>query len=199
MADERNKPQQPNGGSQDQHRQDPHRDLGVITVEAACRRCQNPSFGPTMTILRGRWSHAELFGMDAGELLKMPDVPGTHITLDARRRTGKIWDPLHNDEELRRRAFAVYKSTQRQECGLKPDKDYADMTDGDIKTWLREIRKMLDAKMVVLAPGSAQVPSMKDIMALPGKTRQEFFNNSPRAIRYLEDTQEYKDRMLQQA
>jgi hypothetical protein len=187
-----------------------------VVIEVADDRNRNPIFPPNRATLRGRWNRANLRGSERVEQLEaFPDLPGSHIALDGRRRQADIYDPLSEDcgdlptclragerAETLLQAQQVYKRVFNRDCGPHPKTTVKDMTDTDIKTWLYWMRRLVDGTPVLTDEHhqksggpcarvvSGHMPDLDDILKMPGKIRQEFFNSRAGHKAFLGETKD---------
>jgi hypothetical protein len=144
-----------------------------FVVEIATRLNQNVFFHPVGETLRGRWLTANVSPMSLNsEILKVGDLPGVRIRVDAPRRKADIFDPMGLPEK--RDALEGFQKRCRAELssmfneGPLPAKTYQNMSDTDLKTWIYWIRRLVNVNHVEIISGS--VPTLEEIEALPGKT-----------------------------
>lgn len=166
---------------------------GDVTIEISCPRNRSLVFQPTKTILRGRWRRSELFGNELGSegMDRLPDpIPGLRITLDGRRKTARIFDPLEGEPELLKRVSdAIYAMESiRHKVTFEKAVERKDMNETDIKTWLHWMRRALDQNFAFVVSGS--LPTEEQIKALPGKTRCCAFSNDRKGRKFKEETEE---------
>jgi hypothetical protein len=102
------------------------------------------------------------------------EIPGMELHVNPAKRTYRIQDPLHGDEELGRR---IYRALERDERPMTigdrdrkivegvPPQD-GTLNEDEMKTLCREMLRFLEADLATMARGPR--PSMKEIDALPG-------------------------------
>lgn len=168
-----------------------------IEIEIADERNRNVMWGPTMQLLRGAWSRANLHSDEmVEELGKMPNIPGMRIRLSIERRVALIYDPLalpHN-EELKDKIAAIIFERWRVKQGPEKPTERKNLDADEIKTWLYGMRRRLDDNKCRMITG--ELPTLDVIETLPGRTRIEMFNNSARACRWKEDFSKYLDMIV---
>lgn len=163
-------------------------DLGEIVVEVGDNHNRHIAFGPPRLTLRGWWKRENLLGYTMDQTMaKMPNIPGQCIVINCRQRVLRITDPLADPDnrELLQDIRRIYKEAFKVDGG--PEKEYReeDVSDTRLKSWLWEVRKMLDNKQGRVLSG--EVPSAEKIAALPGYRGTEYYNTSARARKYLEE------------
>lgn len=174
---------------------DPYRDLGEITIEVATKHCGSLQFCAVTPArnLRGRWDRSKLYGESInGPLSQMPDIPGMYISIDPKRRRARIYDPLTLEEnkDLLYTMEKIWNQTNQEAAGPGKETIRENMDDTQIKTYLHWMRRAVDDRCAREIPGSARLPSLKEIARLPGKTRVEIRSNLSRNVKYLEDMPE---------
>lgn len=168
-----------------------------IEIEFGDDRNRVMLWGPTQEKLRGHWKRANLNADELVEgLVKMPDLPGQRIMLNAGRRMAVVYDPLalkENAADAERVAAVIYEF-YRVKCGPAQAVEKKDMDADDIKTWLYLMRRHVDAKKARVTKGT--LPTAAELEKLPGRSRVEYFNNSHRACKWREEFGEWLDKVL---
>jgi hypothetical protein len=147
-------------------------------------------FPPAKTKLRGHWSRNCLTPSEAsGESLgQMPaEIPGICIAIDVSRHTVKIFDPLGlpNNKRLLEDLIIQMKAFDGSRPKPWDTKEYKDQSPTQMKTALWWSARLVQASAARVVGG--EMPPMKVIEGLPGKTRIELYNNSANAVKFRED------------
>jgi len=163
---------------------------GQIVIELADAHNSYHTWGPTQERYRGRWLNANVPSQQKdqdGVVDAIGDIPGIRIAVDVSRKRAVIFDALGLPEyaDLLEKLTKVWKRARNEDC--KPDKSTIkeNMSDSDVKSWLRGMRIKLDNNQAIEISG--RVPTLEEIERLPGKTRIEYFNSSAKARKYRED------------
>lgn len=146
-------------------------------------------FPPTQERLRGRWNWAEVQHLSISEAYRqhasqVPVIPGICIVLDTDAASGTIFDPLKEDEkgqEVWRKLQLVEKAAGNP-SGLSKPKDIVTQSDLDedaIKEWLYWIVRGVEAGHARLMDGSAPLPNLRDVKAMPGKRQADPLRKTP--------------------
>jgi hypothetical protein len=170
------------------------RRLGEILVEIADERNSNVMWPITKVLLRGRWARVNTLGQTMAQVMQpLPDIPGLHVGVDCARKLSKILDPLNEprNAELVKKIQAVLKEAFRQVYGPEKDVVQEGLSDGEIKSWLYWMRRLVDNGQAVVIKG--ELPDLKAIRALPGKIAIENYNSSSRAVKFLEDAERLEE------
>jgi hypothetical protein len=113
--------------------------LGEIVIEIAGNRNRQLLFGPTGQRLRGRWDSHSLAPGDTSQagLMKMPQIPGMYVTLNARDRVGKVEDPLGFPENrvLAMEVSRIHKGVFNQDVTAVPPLVRDGLMPEDVATW----------------------------------------------------------------
>jgi len=161
--------------------------MAQYIVEIAAPRNRNVRFGPTLERLRGRWSHTVTGGRSVHESLSRlhmvaPEIPGIYLSLDTKIREAKRYDPLRETEEGRRLWVQIEEvcDLYHEYFGRRKPWDtavYPNMHANDMKTWLFEMRKLVDAGLARPVSGSDPLPDLDKIRQLPGGRMTNFWTN----------------------
>lgn len=166
---------------------DPRR-MTEVVIEIGGDRCRQVLWPLSKEPLRGAWRRGNLVGTTMHQIMQaMPDLPGQHVSLDAARKVGRIFDPLNDPRmaEVLRKAQAVHKEAFRTEAGAAEDKRFEHLTDDEVKTWLYYMRRIVDCGEARVVHG--ELPTLEQLETLPGRTRTECYNSSSRSRRWRED------------
>lgn len=177
----------------------------TITVELVNERLGGVFFGPMGEWLRSRYRKSVLQKdefIEATSLLP-EEIPGIQITVDVQNKRIIVVDPLSLPSN--KQILDKISSAMRSANGNAPPSGYftwqpkENCTNSEIKTWLFEIRKLLDAPtfqskewrdnpskkrggpMAEIMNGG-KIPSRQEIEKMPGERETEFFSNSHAAI-----------------
>ncbi len=165
--------------------------MASVVIEIASDKNRQYMWPMNMSNLRGRWTRANLIGVTMAPVLaSMPDLPGMRIMVDPARSSARIFDPLAEpaNAELLERARKVHKEAFRVEAGADRTMDFPSLTPDELKSWLHCVRKAVDGRHAEVVHG--MLPTAEQIAGLPGKTRTQHFDQSPRSQKYLEDAAE---------
>lgn len=164
------------------------RSILPVVIEIANDKNRQYMWPMNMVVLRGRWTRAHLIGVTMAPVMaSMPDIPGMRVMVDASRSFARVFDPLAEpgNEEVRVRAAKVHKEAFRVEAGPENETRYDNLTADEVKSWLHCMRRAVDGGHAEVVHGS--LPTAEQIASLPGRTRTEHFDQSPRARKYLEE------------
>jgi hypothetical protein len=152
---------------------------GEIVIELGTKQNQKVLFHPTGETFRGRWEDSMMKGQSSvnfPELQSLPDVPGIHISINARQGNGRIYDPLAASEH---RALVVKLQAIGKKIDGKPgapvlspdgpSERKMELNVSQVKTWLYWMRILVDSGCAVERKG--ELPEMEDIEALEGRTQ----------------------------
>lgn len=142
-------------------------------------RNSNWWFGPASRALRGRWHFGTVADKGLGEwstgLSRVcREIPGECVYVDLAKKEWGIFDPMTETEDGQRRAEkikAYYKANPLMgaEPSFKRRVSFPITSPDQIKDLLYWMRRGLDSKCCVVPPGAPKLPSMNEIIALPGK------------------------------
>lgn len=131
----------------------------------------------------------------ARALSSFPRTPGMHLTIDPRRATYKISDPLFKNEALLHRIHQHFKESGRGSVQVKGVSPTEGVLDRDrMKTLCREVSQLIAAGHMKAVAGA--VPNEEDIEELPG----EFLLNPGSTVqntqpRYEKDFEEWVSKL----
>lgn len=151
---------------------------------------QNEShiFAPTRLRVRGRWDFGNTAARNLGSesLREMARdvrvIPGQHIALDTDQMSGAIFDPLNQTDEGKRTWARIAGIVKRYRAEFGSDlapgdpKEYSRLSADDVKTWLWEMRTLLNSNQAQQVSGSDVIPSLEEIARMPGKRVRDPFN-----------------------
>lgn len=171
-----------------------------ITIEIASKNSNRVVFKPLLSKpLRGRWTIASTGGESTAEVLRQlmavaPEIPGIRIAIDPQKRQARVYDPLGLPENktLQEEIARVLNNHQQWGWGAAPwpTATRDEMSANDIKTWLYEMRRLVDSGLAVIVSGSATLPSLAEIRSkAPGRRTRMFFDTSQQ----LAETSVYAD------
>lgn len=153
--------------------------LSEISIEICGPQNECVMFDPTQNKLRGRWSHHVSSGRSMHESLSRVQaassvIPGMCVAITPQAASGRIFDPLRETEagrDIWKRIAPILKAFENffENGRPVPQKDFASLTADDIKEWLFRMRQLVDTGMAVLTPESAPLPTLAEIVAMPGK------------------------------
>lgn len=171
-----------------------------LTIESANSRLGPVVFNPTKSKLRARFNKGSMIGDEhVASTDMLPDgIPGQRITINIRERRAVIFDPLELPEyrDMLATITAANRSTPMGKAATYyPRETYENLTNSEIKTWLYEIRKLLD-QPTHMTPGwgrdnrperrggplailiDGKIPTRQEIEDMPGELHCNFFSNS---------------------
>lgn len=170
-----------------------------ITIEAEGELNRSTLFRPTMSKLRGAWLGANVPGVDCHQSLaqlmaKVPRIPGHRVSVNLETRTLRVYDPLHETDEGKA-IWAQIKPVLDSEANydkMQPVEGttITEATNDQIKTWLWNMRDLVDSKCAVVPIGSSILPSKDEINAMPGARERGQGSAS-----YIPDKSRYVDRV----
>lgn len=203
MAEVTKPPPSGSGATAKETAQDGEPFSGEVVIEMGDERNRRFLWAPLGVELRGRWSRVNCTGDEMTEQLAMiPDIPGMQIVVNCngRSRRMEVRDPLNDEknqdlfEQLRKAVKDAFRTDQ-----VPVKTTVVENADNSaVKTWLYYMRRFVNGCPIDETQrrrsGGPQafvvrgtLPSLEEIAKLPGKTRIEFGNQSPLAVRYLED------------
>lgn len=156
-------------------------------IEIAGPRNERHCFGPIGQTLRGRYDFSNIAHRDKSESMKalsrVSVIPGICVELDTDKAIGRVFDPLRETEEGRRK-WAEISAVVREyqfEFGnatqLMETQEYSELSQDDIKTWMFEMRKVVDAGYARMI-SEAKLPSSVEIRTkVPGKRVRDIWNS----------------------
>lgn len=104
----------------------------------------------------------------ARALASFPRTPGQHLTIDTRRMTYRISDPLFQNDQMLNRIAQHFKESGRSAVQVKGVPPQEGVLDKDrMKTLCREVFNLLQLGHMKIVSGPS--PKMDDIDELPGK------------------------------
>lgn len=165
--------------------------MAKYSIEICGPRCESVIFNPTGTRVRGRWDFAQNAHRDKAEVMKalayeVPQIPGKIIALDTDERKGRIFDPLSTGAgaAILAKVNEIFKGhgTVMEEGRAHPSED-STLTVDSVKDWLYWMRRLVDAKLAVIVPGSLDLPALDDIRAMPGRRLADPLNSSPQTLK----------------
>jgi hypothetical protein len=172
--------------------------VAEIIIEIAAPLNRQVRFGPTGETLRGHWSHAVTGGRSVHESISQlhsvaPEIPGIYLSLDVHARVAKRYDPLRDTEEGRQLWAKIDDVLKRfpEALGQMQPWDaavYTELDDNQVKTWLYEMRKLVDDGLARVVPGSMPMPDRERIRTLPGGRQAEFWGS-----KFVEEKDRYVD------
>lgn len=176
-----------------------------VTIEIVTERLGPVFFGPMGEALRSRYRRAVLQKDEHIELTSMlpEEIPGIQITVNISEKRITVVDPLSLPENhhILDAITAAQKSLKENAppAGYHTWLPKENCTNSEIKTWLFEIRKLLDAPYFNSKPwrdnpvrkrggpmaviiGGGKIATRQEIEKLPGEREKEFFSNSHASI-----------------
>jgi len=166
--------------------------MARITIEICGPHNEQYAWPVTQDSLRGRWSAARVAHHDKSAGLKalsaLEHIPGLYVWIDTRAKACGIYDPLGFDEkgepvsEAGRRAWAqIEQINARNPTAFTKSKPWDPMVQTDInadqaKEWMYWMGRAVEGRHAVYADGSQQLPTVAEIVKLPGRIRNEAFN-----------------------
>jgi hypothetical protein len=136
-------------------------------------------FAPASRMLRGKWHFGLVADKGLGDFMTglsriCREIPGECVFIDLVKGEWGTFDPMNETEDGKRKAariVAYYKANPMM--GSEPQfrrRHTMPATSPDvIKNVLYWMRRGVDAKYAVVTPGSPKLPSMAEIIALPGR------------------------------
>lgn len=156
-------------------------------IEIAGRNNERHCFGPTGQTLRGRYDFSNVTHRDKSEAMKAMSrvgvIQGICVELDTDKGLGRVFDPLRETEEGRKKwteVLAVLREYQFEfgnVTQLMETQEYRDLSQDDVKTWMYEMRKVVDGGCARVISES-KLPSLADIRTkVPGKRIRDIWNS----------------------
>lgn len=168
--------------------------VGEIVIQIENQRNQRYLWPPTQDELRGTWSNRNLVGttmVNSPGLQSLPETPGQRVSINCSSKVCRIYDPI--EPEMLAEINAKLKNDPVRPVnvayGLWPESVHEECDETKLKTWLYYARRAVDAGIAKVVAGD--LPSLKEIARLPGKTETEMSNSSADKRRFREDP-EYK-------
>jgi len=172
-----------------------------IIIEMTAPRSRRPVFKPNQSKpLRSRWNASSMLGQGtpAPALVELmasaPEIPGMVIAIDTQKREGRIFDPLAETPDgkaIWQRMKPVLDANQEVfGSNMQPQRTVVreGMEPDDMKTWLWEMRKLVDSGAATVVSG--QLPEKDQIRKLPGK-RQAVFADP--LVHHISNESKYAD------
>lgn len=142
---------------------------------------------------RGKWSRHKLGTLANSiniEMSAMPDIPGIRLKITPKTSKVEIFDPLEDQEELRKRIADTMKKSMlgiNANAKIEAVKRSEKTLDADtFKTFVLEIYRSFHKINPVLELVSGEMPSEDDIDALPGRelydVRSPFRKGMPKYV-----------------
>ncbi len=179
--------------------------LTLGTIEISNSRLGPVMFNPIKEKLRARYRKSALIRDEHTDQTSMlPDeIPGIYITVNLREKWARLVDPLSlPDYKTMLDQITSAKRSQNVSagaCGFHTYPTYENLSNSELKTWLYEIRKLLDhpyhqskewrdnparkmgGPMAIIIQGT--LPVRQEIERMPGEIACNFFSNSHTAKR----------------
>ena len=189
--------------------QDRARGRGEIlpfTVEFADNNCRNftistPPFNGVD--IRGRYDTAMMAQRPqrmrdlgtAGNRIPSP-MFGARLTIDVRKRTARLFDPLGETEEGKKllkeyNNVAATTPALKKNCGPFETIEH-ELHEDQLKTLLYELRRKWDSKCLLMVEG--ELPTVKQIDQLDGHELYDPSNDSQDKPYYKKDLQAFRDK-----
>jgi hypothetical protein len=153
--------------------------------------------------LRGAFNKSGMLPYEHNEYTDaLPNyVPGSRIEFDGERRQVRIFDGLSSTPEVFDVIKAQMKEVFMRNVGERPEVKRSDLSDTMMKSICYWARRFLMGSPAIPEQGPRQggpqakvitgeVPELRQIARLPGKTMVENFNSSSVATKYIEDRDE---------
>jgi len=163
--------------------------MATYIVEACGPKNENVKFGACSegsrieVFLRGRWDFGKVSHrnkLDDGKILSLraPVIPGMSVVIDTEKKEARVVDILSSPEgrKVLAEVNAVFKEQGEGERKAHPTATYQ-LSQDDLKTWLKAVRQIVNNQMAVLLPGSDPLPEMDVIKAMPGKIFRDALNS----------------------
>lgn len=168
--------------------------VGVIVLEISGPKSESILFPPTQSRLRGRFTMSNHPGQTAAAQITMMGsfIPGMCIKFDGQKKQLVVFDPLGTDEykDQMDKIKTLHKEAFRTKTRVEETVEYAFKNATDAKTVLWEMRKLVDAGLAKIVKGEGALPPVDAFSRLPGRTRAEPFNNSPRKRKFVEESED---------
>lgn len=171
-----------------------------FVVEVATPHLNSYLFPINQRLLRGRWDREKFpRGMvTSDEFNAMPNpLPGMMIEFDSTKRQARIFDVLADDSSavkaiLKKIEEVIKASGVADRAKSGPDREdvFAELEENDLKSWCYHVRRMLDNNCCQVRKG--EVPTMKEIEAMPGLVLKSTFDSSPLRTEYQPLPRKYK-------
>jgi hypothetical protein len=203
------------GQQQPQQRRAPN--IPAFTVEFADLKNSGLMSIDTLRIregMRPAWTKSNFFrkgsGADIGDMARMPDIPGVRLTVDPRKSTLLIHDPLSDDKELCQQIKRVLEGGEDYITmrivgseNFRPTPDATHKLDDDeLKTVMLEIARKTyapeDVRTMVAVNGS-HVPTEEELADFPGDELFDPWNSNEDKPRYVKDVKAWRRRINAQS
>ena len=143
-------------------------------------------FRPADQKLRGEWNCGRAARFDGGKQIRMlahevGDIPGERIYVDLTKKVWGYYDPLNTPDQTpaeRKVRVAVQRFITKNpelvnspEIGFRDPVERTDCDEDTLKDVLYWMRLALESDAAKVVPGSQDLPSLRDIQAMPGKRK----------------------------
>lgn len=185
---------------------------GHVIIEVGDERNRSFQWAPTKDYLRGAWLRTNLTPDEGGSkrIAGMPDIPGMRIEVNGPQRVLRLFDPLALPEHatILEEVQRLCKHWWNDNVAPFPEKVYREAGKTQIKTWLYWMHRLVsgtpyDEENPNRRPrrGGPQarliqgtMPSLMDLLRLPGRIRIGNFDSVGPAIKFLEDAPKMDER-----
>lgn len=173
--------------------------MAKITIEIAGPRNEQYMWPVTLESLRGRWKASSVAHHDKSDALKavcaLESIPGLYVWIDTRKKSCGIYDPLGFDEngevvsDAGRRKFKRWEVIQKEHStrlsAMQPwpamvfeprQGEPENEQNSRLKEWIYHMRRAVDQGYAEYVDGSPQLPPIDEIVKLPGRIKNEPFN-----------------------
>lgn len=171
--------------------------LDQFTVEFGDIYNRNPSLNTFRLRVRGSWSTYKLHqrpegGRDVGEIMnRMPEVPGQRLTINVKKGTALLFDPLEDNPGLLDKVNATMRSGRiaagSQRFTFVPRSEFACSAD-EMKTLLLELLVKQEERSITVVEG--RLPTKEEVAALPGRQLADPWNNG-RKPKYQDEMEDW--------
>lgn len=168
-----------------------HHEDSEIIVEIAAPKNRNVMFGPLRQKLRGRWDRTQNGAKSVHQsFAEMPDIPGIRLFIDTKRDVVGLYDPLAlgDGQKIMERYDRIHNTWPTYVPQRKPWPPQIIEDKAVIKTWLYEVRKLVDRGRAIIVRGMDRLPSLDEIEKLSGPRGRAFFNSSADANKTVDNS-----------
>lgn len=173
----------------------------TFTVELGDSKNRNINIPILHDVFRGRFAMGNLRGREIGYPMQgLPDIPGVHLTIDARNRRVIVEDPLNDRKDIADQVAEVLRKRGKitAEGRIKGiQKRTITLDEHQMKTLVRFVVKTLlesDEPKATLVSG--RVPERSEIDSLPGRYLYDPGTETPgNGPKFEDEAQEFFDRV----
>jgi len=166
-------------------------------VEFGDSNCRNQAINTFKIRVRGAWSVGTLAtrpegARDIGAAMgNVPAHPGQRLIVNPAKMVAIVYDPLEEDEALRKKLSHALKRANRVSADITfVDKQELKLTPALCKTLCHEMLRKQTSGSITVTKG--KLPSAAQLESLPGDELYDPWNSNTRKPRFKKDVEEYE-------